>query len=263
MDLGLKGKLALVTASSGGIGEAIARVLAGEGVRVIVSGRSQESVEKAQTRIRNAVSNADLLSLVGDLGTAAGAEVAIAAFPDVDILVNNLGIYEAKPFAEIPDEDWQRLFDINVMSGVRLSRHYLPRMIERNSGRIIFISSESGVQIPPEMVHYGMTKSCQLAIARGMSEWTKGTKVTVNTVMPGPTLTEGVEAFIAGMDEAGAADEAAQRRFIQTHRNTSLTQRLGDPVEIGATVAFLASQWAGSTNGAAVRAEGGLLRSLV
>lgn len=263
MDLGIQGQIALVTASSGGIGEAIAQVLAAEGARVIVSGRTQKKVAQAQARIRNKVADADLLSLVADLGTAQGAEVAIAAFPEVDILVNNLGIYEAKDFADVTDADWMRFFEINVMSGVRLSRHYLPGMIQRDRGRIIFISSESGVQIPPEMVHYGMTKSAQLAIARGMAEWTKGSKVTVNSVLPGPTLTEGVETFIQSVDEAGAVDEAAQRRFIQKHRNSSLTQRLGDPLEIGAMVAFLSSHWAASTNGAAVKAEGGLLRSLV
>ncbi len=262
MDLGLKGKTALVTASSGGIGEAIAQALAAEGARVIVSGRSRDRVEAAHTRIRAAVSDADLVSLVADLGTSAGAQAAVEAFPDVDVLINNLGIYEAKPFEAIDDTDWLRLFEVNVMSGVRLSRWYLPRMLERNRGRIIFISSESGLAIPAEMVHYGMTKSAQLAIARGMAELTKGTSVTVNTVLPGPTLTEGVATFIRDMNGGGPLDEAAQRRFIAENRNSSLIQRLIDPAEVAAMVAFVAGEQAGATNGAALKVEGGLLREI-
>jgi NAD(P)-dependent dehydrogenase (short-subunit alcohol dehydrogenase family) len=201
---------------------------------------------------------------VTDVATAEGADALLQQVPETDILINNLGIYEPKEFVDITDDDWLRLFETNVLSGVRLSRHYFPRMIERNSGRVIFISSESGVMTPPEMVHYGVTKSAQLAISRGLAERTKGTAVTVNTVMPGPTRSEGIVEFLEKMSSIpNATPEQAEREFFEKHRQSSLLQRLIEDSEIANLVAFLASPLSAATNGAAVRAEGGLLRSII
>jgi NAD(P)-dependent dehydrogenase (short-subunit alcohol dehydrogenase family) len=198
-----------------------------------------------------------------DAGTRAGADALIAQLPDVDILVNNLGIYEPRPFIEITDEDWQRLFEVNVMSGVRLARHYLPGMLARNWGRIIFIASESAIATPVEMIHYGMTKSAQLAISRGLAEATKGTGVTVNSVLPGPTRSEGIVEFLQGMaSKPGATAAEAESEFFEKHRTASLLQRLIDPREVATLVAYVASPLSAATNGAALRVEGGLLRSI-
>jgi len=262
MDLGLQGKRALVTASSGGIGLEIARALAAEGASVVINGRTPESVESAIAEVRASLPGADLVPLAADNGTAEGCRATIAALPSVDILVNNLGIYEAVGFFDETDEAWQRLFEVNVMSGVRLSRHYLKGMLERGHGRVIFISSESGLNPAPEMAHYSATKTMQLAISRSLAELTKNTAVTVNAVLPGPTRTPGVEAFIAGIypDLEG---RDAERRFIGENRPTSLIGRLIDPKEIGDTVTFVCSDRASAINGAAIRAEGGLVRSVV
>lgn len=262
MDLNLANKTALVTASSGGIGLEIARALAADGARVIVNGRTQASVDNAIADVRKGLPNADLVPLAADNGTAAGCAATIAAIPEVDILVNNLGIYEAVGFFEETDEAWQRLFDVNIMSGVRLSRHYLKGMLERGHGRIVFISSESGVTPAPEMAHYSATKTMQLSIARSLAELTKNTNVTVNSVLPGPTRTPGVEEFIGGI-YPGMGQADAERRFIAENRPTSLIGRLIDPKEIGDTVAFVCSDRASAINGAAIRAEGGLVRSIV
>jgi NAD(P)-dependent dehydrogenase (short-subunit alcohol dehydrogenase family) len=258
MDLQLTGKTAIVTGGSAGIGLAIVKALTAEGVTVTVPGRNQAKLTQALAGIPRVV------PVVADVATAEGAAALLQKVPETDILINNLGIYEPKEFVDITDDDWLRLFETNVLSGVRLSRHYFPRMIERNSGRVIFISSESGVMTPPEMVHYGVTKSAQLAISRGLAERTKGTAVTVNTVMPGPTRSEGIVEFLEKMSSIpNATPEQAEREFFEKHRQSSLLQRLIEDSEIANLVAFLASPLSAATNGAAVRAEGGLLRSII
>lgn len=259
MDLQLENKTVLVTGATAGIGLAIAHELAREGARVVITGRAQDKIDQARQAI-----GPRAVGVVADLTTAAGTEPVFASMPRVDILVNNLGIYEPKPFAEITDEEWLHIFQVNVMSGVRLSRHYLPGMLQRNWGRIIFVSSESAVMTPPEMIHYGMTKSAQLAIARGLAESTKGTRVTVNTVMPGPTRSEGIVTFLKSMSSnPQATDAEAESEFFTKHRSSSLLQRLIDGREVATMVAYLASPLSSATNGAAVRVEGGLLRSVV
>jgi len=262
MDLNLANKTALVTASSGGIGLEIARSLAAEGARVAINGRSKASVDKAIADIKAGLPGADLIPLATDNGTAEGTAATIAALPSVDILVNNLGIYEAVGFFDETDEAWQRLFDVNIMSGVRLSRHYLKGMLERGHGRIVFISSESGVTPAPEMAHYSATKTMQLSIARSLAELTKNSNVTVNSVLPGPTRTPGVEEFIGGI-YPGVPMAEAERKFIAANRPSSLIGRLIDPKEIGDTVAFVCSDRASAINGSSIRAEGGLVRSIV
>jgi NAD(P)-dependent dehydrogenase (short-subunit alcohol dehydrogenase family) len=262
MDLQLRGRRALVTGSTAGIGFAIAEALAREGAAVIVNGRSQARVEEALGRL--AGTGADLVGLAGDLGTAAGVDEAIARHPDLDILVNNLGIFEPKPFEAIPDQDWQRFIEVNFMSGVRLCRHYLPRMKERGWGRIIFISSESGVNIPVEMIHYGVTKTMQIALARGLDETCTGTAVTVNSVLPGPTRSEGVIQFLADLAAQQGVDTAqVERDFFATARPSSLLQRFAEPAEVASLVTYLASPLASATNGAALRADGGVVRSIL
>jgi NAD(P)-dependent dehydrogenase (short-subunit alcohol dehydrogenase family) len=257
MDLQLKGKTAIVTGGSAGIGLAITKTLAAEGVTVTVPGRTKEKLEKALEGISN------VKGIVADPGTTEGANDLIQQVPDVDILVNNLGIYEPKPFPEITDADWLKIFEVNVLSGVRLSRHYFPRMVERNWGRVIFISSESGIMTPPEMIHYGVTKSSQLAISRGLAELTKGTAVTVNTIMPGPTRSEAIVEFLDKMSTAqNPTPEQAEKEFFEKHRQSSLLQRLIEGEEIASLVAYIASPLSAATNGAALRAEGGLLRSI-
>ncbi|AHB49188.1 oxidoreductase [Hyphomicrobium nitrativorans NL23] len=260
MDLDLAGKTALVTASSGGIGLEIARSLAAEGARVTINGRSEAAVGKAIEDVRKTHPAADLVPLVADNGTAEGCAVTIAAIPAADILVNNLGIYEAVGFFDETDEAWQRLFEVNVMSGVRLARHYLKGMIDRGKGRVVFISSESGISPAPEMAHYSATKTIQLGISRSLAELTKGTRVTVNSVLPGPTRTEGVEKFISGV-YPGLDFAEAERRFMAENRPSSLIARLIDPKEIGDVVSFVCSERASAINGSNIRAEGGLIRS--
>ncbi|NUP05755.1 MAG: SDR family oxidoreductase [Polyangiaceae bacterium] len=260
MDLQLGGRTALVTASSGGIGLEIARSLARDGATVIVNGRTEATVSKAVASIRGDIPAAKLVPLVTDCGTKAGCDETIAKHPTVDILVNNLGIYEAVGFFEETDEAWHRLFEINVMSGVRLSRHYLRGMLDRKRGRVVFISSESGVTPAPEMAHYSATKTMQLSISRSLAELTKGTAVTVNTVMPGPTWTDSVAHFVGDVFP-GVPAETAEKRFIAENRPTSLLQRFIRPAEIGDFVAFVCSDRSSAINGAALRAEGGLVRS--
>lgn len=261
MKLDLENKIALVTAASGGIGLEIARSLAIEGATVIINGRTQGSVEKAITEIRVGLPDALLHPLVADNGNADGCAETIRQFPDVDILVNNLGIYEAVGFFDETDESWQKLFEVNVMSGVRLARHYLNGMLRRNKGRIVFISSESGVSPAPEMAHYSATKTMQLGISRALAELTKGTQVTVNSVLPGPTRTESVEKFIMDVFPNLSLAEA-EHKFITENRPSSLISRLINPKEIGDIVAFVCSDRAAVVNGSCIRAEGGLVRSV-
>lgn len=264
MNLELDGKRALVTGSTAGIGYAIAEALAREGARVVVNGRTEKRVEQALASIRASYPQAKVEGLAADLGSADGVRIAIQRFADVDILVNNLGIFDPKPFEQIPDEDWFRFFEVNVMSGVRLSRHYLPGMKDRNWGRIVFISSESGVQIPAEMIHYGMTKTAQLAIARGLAETTAGTGVTVNCVLPGPTASEGASEFINRLASSSKQTKAEfEAEFFRSVRPSSLLKRFARPEEVAALVAFVCSPLSSATNGAALRADGGVVRSIV
>jgi NAD(P)-dependent dehydrogenase (short-subunit alcohol dehydrogenase family) len=259
MNLQLEGKRALVTGSTAGIGFAIAEILATEGALVIVNGRTQKRVDEASAKLKGNVQG-----IAADLGTAEGAALVAKKYPDVDILVNNLGIFEPKPFEQIPDDDWRRFFEVNVLSGVRLSRQYLPGMKQRNWGRIIFISSESGVNIPTEMIHYGMTKTAQIAVARGLAETTKGTNVTVNSVLPGPTASEGVGNFVKDMAAAQKTDIAnVEREFFTSIRPTSLLQRFARTEEVAAMVAFVASPLSSATNGAALRVEGGTVQAIL
>ncbi len=264
MNLELDGKLALVTGSTAGIGYAIAEALAREGARVIVNGRTAKRVEQAIKQIRSSVPQAQLEVLSADLGNAEGVRAAVQRFPEVEILVNSLGIFEPKTFEQIPDEDWFRFFEVNVMSGVRLSRAYLPAMRKRNWGRILFISSESAVQIPAEMIHYGMTKTAQLAISRGLAETTAGTGITVNTVLPGPTASEGVNVFVDDLAKsAKKARTEIEADFFRTMRPSSLLQRFARPDEVAALVTFLCSPLSSATNGSALRADGGVVRSIL
>jgi NAD(P)-dependent dehydrogenase (short-subunit alcohol dehydrogenase family) len=264
MDLRLTDKLALVTGSTAGIGFAVAVGLAREGARVVLNGRDDARVAAACLRVREAVPGAQVEGIAADLGTAEDVAHVIAHYPEVDVLVNNLGIFEPKPFAEIDDAAWQRMFDVNVMSGVRLSRHYLPRMLARNWGRVIFVSSESGANTPGEMVHYGMSKSAQLAVSRGMAEVTAGSAVTVNAVLPGPTFTEGVGDFFAKLAaDQGVNRAEAERRFFAEARPTSLLKRFIEPAEVASLITYLCSPLAAATNGAALRVDGGIVRSIV
>lgn len=264
MDLQLKGKKALVTGSTAGIGLAIASVLAREGASVIVNGRTQKRVDEAVEKIKGEFSDADVTGIAADVSTAEGAKLITDFAPEVEILINNMGIFEPKPFAEISDEDWFKFFEANVMSGVRLSRFYLPKMHAKDWGRIIFISSESAVNIPSEMIHYGMTKSAQISVARGLAETTVGTNVTVNSILPGPTASEGVTTFVAQMaEQQNISNEEMEKQFFETARPSSLLQRFIEPSEIAEFVAFVGSPLSAATNGAALRAEGGLLRSML
>ncbi|MGA2421338.1 MAG: SDR family NAD(P)-dependent oxidoreductase [Candidatus Acidiferrum sp.] len=263
MDLGLNSKTAVVSGSTAGIGLAIAATLAAEGATVVVNGRTEERVNVAVKKIRAQHNGVDVRGVAGDLGTAAGIEAFLKQIPTADILVNNLGIFEPKPFAEISDADWLRFFEVNVLSGVRLTRAYLPAMLKKNWGRIIFISSESAQQIPAEMIHYGMTKTAQVAIARGLAESVAGTGVTVNSVLPGPTASEGVEVFVEQMaKQQGVSKAQLEKQFFATGRPSSLLKRFETPEEIAAVVAFVASTQSVTINGAAVRAEGGVVRSI-
>lgn len=262
MDMQLTGKKAVVTGSTAGIGFATALGLAREGASVVVNGRTTARVDSAVRRIRQALPIADVTGVAADLATAEGCAQMIAQVPFVDILVNNMGIFEPKPFEQIPDGDWMRFFEANVMSGVRLSRHYLPQMQGRNWGRIIFVSSESAVQIPAEMVHYGMTKTAQVAVARGIAETTAGTGVTVNSVLPGPTKSEGVATFVAQMAEQRGIDFATmEREFFETARPSSLLRRFATVEEVANMIVYLCSPLASATNGAALRVDGGVVRS--
>ncbi|MGC2639353.1 MAG: SDR family NAD(P)-dependent oxidoreductase [Acidobacteriaceae bacterium] len=264
MDLQLQGKTALVTGSTAGIGFAIAASLAREGAHVFVNGRTQQRVDAAIAAVRVSVPQAHLDGIASDLSSAAGAEAIIAKLPAVDVLVNNVGIFEVKPFAEISDADWYRFFEVNVMSGVRLSRHYLPGMLKKNWGRIVFISSESAVQIPVEMVHYGMTKTAQVAIARGIAESVAGTGVTVNSILAGPTASEGVATFVDSMArQQKKTREQMEKEFFEQARPSSLLRRFATPDEVAAMVTYVAGEPSSATNGAALRVDGGVVRAIL
>jgi NAD(P)-dependent dehydrogenase (short-subunit alcohol dehydrogenase family) len=263
MDLGLSGKVAFVSGSTAGIGLAIARRLGHEGADVVINGRTEERVRLALADIKKDVRNVDVRGIAADLGTTEGCAEVVRQLPQIDILINNVGIFEPKPFDQIADSDWERFFAINVMSGVRLSRAFLPAMKERNWGRIVFISSESGLQIPAEMIHYGMTKTAQLAIARGLAETCEGSKVTVNSVLPGPTASEGVAEFVSNLAaEQKMSPAAFEQEFFKTARPTSILKRFIEPDEIANVVAFVCSPLASAINGASVRADGGVILSI-
>ena len=264
MDLQLTDRMALVSGSTAGIGLAIATTLAQEGATVIINGRTNERVDAAIDRIKQTLPDAKLQGVVADLGTQAGASELFERVPAVDILVNNLGIYGSQAFEDISDDQWLKFLEVNVISGVRLSRHYLPLMLTKNWGRIIFISSESGLNIPVEMIHYGVTKTAQLALARGLAETTVGTNVTVNSVLPGPTRSEGVEDFIQGLaQDQSIPPEQVEQEFFEKMRPSSLLKRFATPEEVAALVAFVASPLSSATNGAALRVDGGVVRSIV
>ena len=262
MDLQLYDKTALITGSTGGIGLAIARKLAVEGARVIVTGRTQAKLDQAVESIRVA-GGAHVNGVLADPATTEGAATLLAARPFVDILVNNLGIYEIKNFIDITDEDWRRYFEVNVLSGARLARAYFSGMLQKNWGRIIFISSESSFVTPGPMIHYGMTKTAQLAISRGLAELTRGTKVTVNSVLPGPTRSEGIVEFLKSLaSDPEAPPDRIQREFFTNARPSSLLQRLIEPEEIASLVAYVASPLSSATNGAALRVDGGVIPTI-
>src|SRR5467141_875162 len=263
MDLGLRGKIAVVSGSTAGIGLAIAAALAAEGAKDVVNGRTKLRVDAALISLQQSVPGADLRGVAADLGSTAGVDAFLRQVPAADVLVNNLGIFEPKPFLEIPDSDWLRFFEVNVLSGVRLARAYLPGMLQKQWGRIIFISSESAQHIPAEMIHYGMTKTAQVAVARGLAESVAGTGVTVNSVLPGPTASEGVGGFLENMaKQQNISIAEIEKQFFATVRPSSLLKRFETPEEIASVVAFVASTQSVAINGAAVRAEGGVVRSI-
>jgi NAD(P)-dependent dehydrogenase (short-subunit alcohol dehydrogenase family) len=263
MKIDLAGKTALVTGSTSGIGHASAEGLAAAGAEVVINGRTEAKVAAAVAAIAERVPGSKVRGVAADVSTAAGCKALVAALPDVDILVNNAGIFEPKGFFDIPDEDWIRFFEVNVMSGVRLSRAYMQGMLKRNWGRIVFISSESALNIPREMIHYGMTKTAQLALSRGLAELTAGTAVTVNSVLPGPTMSEGVKTFVADLArQNGQSVEQAAAQFVKQHRPTSLLQRFASVEEIANMVVYVSSKEASATNGAALRAEGGIIQTI-
>ena len=263
MDLGLKGKRALVTGSTAGIGLGAARALAREGAHVVVNGRTEARVRAAVEAIERDVPGARVTGVAADLGGAEGCARVTREVADLDVLVNNVGIFDPRPFEEIPDEDWLRFFETNVMSGVRLARHYVGGMRARNWGRIVFVSSESALQIPVEMIHYGMTKTAQLAVARGLAESLASTGVTVNSVLPGPTSSEGVGEFITRLAHGRGIDTAqAEREFFATARPTSIIQRFATVDEVAAMIAYVCSEQASATTGAALRVDGGVVRAI-
>ena len=263
MDLQIKNKKAFVSGSTAGIGYAIAKRLLLEGAEVIINGRTQAGVDQAAAGLKADTGNGNVSGLIADFAKVEEVNRLIAQLPDIDILINNAGIFEPKAFEDIPDEDWYRLFEVNVMSGIRLSRHVFPRMLAKNWGRVIFISSESAVSIPSEMIHYGMTKTAQIAIGRGMAELTRGTGVTVNSILPGPTRSRGVDDFIGDLSRAAkTSTDDVERDFFKNMRPTSILQRFASVEEIADTTVYYCSPLASATNGAAIRVEGGLIKTI-
>ena len=263
LDTDLHGKTAVVSGSTGGIGYAAALALAGLGARVVVTGRTRERVDEAVHKIEVAAKTKNAVGVHGDLTTAEGCDNLVRSIPEADIVVNNLGIFEPKPFEEIADAEWMRFFEANVVSGIRLTRAYLPGMRSRDWGRVVFVSSESGLQIPVEMIHYGVTKTAQIALARGLAESVAGTGITVNSVLPGPTLSEGVGVFVAQMATQQGIDQAEmERRFFETARPSSLIKRFLTTDEVANAIAYLCTPAASGTTGAAIRVDGGVVRAI-
>lgn len=264
MDLKLHDKTVFVSGSTAGIGYAIARRFLREGSRVIINGRTKEGVDKALNELKSSAENPKISGIFADFSKVDEVNRLINELPHVDILINNAGIFEPKAFVDIPDKDWFRLFEVNVMSGIRLSRHCFPKMLQKDWGRIIFISSESGVFIPEEMIHYGMTKTAQISVSRGLAELTKGTNVTVNSILPGPTKSKGAGSFLEDLSKAGnkSIDEV-EEDFFKNVRPTSLLQRFASVDEVADTVVYFSSPLASATNGAAIRVDGGLIRSIL
>ena len=264
MDLKLTGKTALVTGSTAGIGFGIARRLLQEGASVVINGRTEARINSALDQLRRAIPDCTVQGCAADFADADAVQHLLDEHDSIDILINNVGIFSPKPFAEITDEEWLHFFEVNVLSGVRLSRHYLPRMLDQNWGRIIFISSESGIQIPAEMVHYGTTKTAQLGVSRGLAQQTAGTNVTVNTVIPGSTRSEGSEKFISDLaQERGLSKEDVEREFFEKIRPTSLLERFATIDEVATFVTYLASPLAAANNGAALRVDGGTVSTIL
>ena len=264
MNLELKGKKAFISGSTSGIGFATAKRMLLEDATVIINGRSATTINKAIDQLKKETGKEDISGIVADFSKTSEVDALLQQLPEVDILVNNAGIFEPKPFDKIPDEDWYNLFEVNVMSGVRLSRHYFPKMLKKNWGRIIFISSESGVFIPEEMIHYGVTKTAQLALSRGLAELTKGTDVTVNAVLPGPTKSQGAIDFINDLAKAdNISTSEVEKNFFLKARPTSLLQRFASPDEVANMITYIASPLASATNGAALRVDGGVVRSII
>lgn len=264
MDLKINNKVVFVSGSTAGIGYATAERFLKEGAQVIINGRKKESVKAAVEKLKSSVPNTNVSGIAADFSKVEDIDRLLKQLPEVDILINNAGIFEPKNFVEIPDEDWFKFFEVNVMSGIRLSRHYFPKMLAKNWGRIIFISSESAVFIPEEMIHYGMTKTAQLAVSRGLAELTKGTNVTVNSILPGPTKSKGVRGFVEDLAKAGnkSVDEV-EAEFFKNMRPTSLIERFASVNEIASTVVYYSSELASATNGAAIRVDGGLIKSIL
>lgn len=264
MDLRLKNKLAFVSGSTAGIGFATAHRLLMEGARVVINGRTKQSVDAAVSKLKKSLPDAEVSGIAADFSKVADVNNLLAALPQVDILINNAGIAEPRSFVDIPDEDWFRFFEVNVMSGIRLSRAYFPGMLKKNWGRIIFISSESAVFIPDEMIQYGMTKTAQLAVSRGLAELTRGTGVTVNAILPGPTKSKGVDGFIEDLSKANHQSvQQVEQDFFKNMRPTSLLQRFASVEEIANTIVYYTSPLASATNGASIRVEGGLIKSIL
>jgi NAD(P)-dependent dehydrogenase (short-subunit alcohol dehydrogenase family) len=263
MDLKLKGKKVFISGSTAGIGFSSAKKLLEEKATVVINGRTEEKVNMAVKRLQKEIPDSNISGIAADFSKAGDIDNIFKQLPSVDILINNVGIFEPKPFTEITDEDWLQIFEVNVLSGIRLSRHYFPGMLKRNSGRIIFISSESAIHIPEEMIHYGMTKTAQLSVSRGLAELTKGTNVTVNSILPGPTKSEGVSNFMNDLARRQkSSTKEVEASFFKTARPTSLIQRFASTDEIANLIAFVASPLSSATNGAALRADGGVVKTI-
>ncbi|SFR64315.1 NAD(P)-dependent dehydrogenase, short-chain alcohol dehydrogenase family [Marinobacter daqiaonensis] len=263
MHISLEGRNAIITGSTKGIGLAAAKGLAAAGGSVVVNGRTQEAVDEAVMAVRKMAPDAGIRGVAADLGTAEGCQALVDAIPECDILVNNVGIFGPEDFFDVPDSEWQRFFDINVMSGVRLSRAYLPGMEKRNWGRVVFLSSESGLNIPTEMIHYGFTKTAVLSVARGLAKRMSATGVTVNSVLPGPTLSDGVGAMLKeSAEKRGVSMEQVGQEFVRKMRPSSIIQRIASVEEVANMIVYACSEQASATTGAALRVEGGIVDSI-